>query len=76
MKDIRLEFVKDITNFSLYNNWQLQLTIKNTNISYGRHPHYFKDDLIDLLNRMKTDTVSKIICKCDENIELLNSIDF
>ena len=34
--NIDLEFVKDITNFTLYNNWQLQLTIKLTKIEFGR----------------------------------------
>ena len=75
LKNINLEFVKDITNFSLYNNWQLQLSIKNTKINYGRLPECFKNDLIKLLEKMKTNTVNQIISRCDENIKLLKDMN-
>lgn len=74
LNGINLEFVKDITNYSLYNNWQLQLSIKNTQITYGREPKLFQKDLIQLLQNMKTDTVKKIISRCEFNIEKLQKI--
>lgn len=75
LKKIKLEFVKDIKNYSLYNNWQLQLSIKSTKVEFGRHPNKFKEDLIKLLNEMKTTTLNKIERKCDDNINVLNNIE-
>ena len=72
LKSIDIDFVKDITNYSLYNNWQLQLTIHTAQIKYGRNPVEFKKDLINLLENMKTKTVKNIVNKCDKLLESLN----
>lgn len=74
LKQVELEFVKDITNYSLYNNWQLQLSINKTKVMYGRKPTFFQKDMIKLLEKMETETIEKIKSRCDKNIQRLKNI--
>ena len=37
-KEIKHHFVKDINNFTLYNNWQLQINVNSIKTTYGKNP--------------------------------------
>ena len=49
LKNINLHFVKDISNFTLYKNWQLQITIGKINEKFGTNPKEYGNTLKKLL---------------------------
>ena len=58
LKSVDVAFVKDITNYSLYDNFQLQLNVQKKEIKYGRNPDEFIAHLKCLL-ALKISNMSK-----------------
>ena len=60
LKNVIYYFVKDINNYTLYNNWQLQATIQNINHSYGKVPQTWKKQLLFLLDNLENKGIERM----------------
>lgn len=70
---INPQFVKDIVNLSLYQNWQLQANMQTIKFASHTTPRAFANKLINLLHYLSDERVKQIAKDCETRCKKLKN---